>query len=395
MSYEPGAPTPQGFIPLSVPEIRGNEWKYIKECLDTGWVSTAGHYVERFEESIAEYVAAKYTVAVVNGTAALHIALLVAGIQPNDEVIVPALTFGAPANAVRYANAYPIFVDVEPDYWQLDVQKLADFLEKECRTENRYLTNSHTERRVRAILPVSVLGHPVDIDPIMDLAHQYDLVVIEDATESLGATYKGHRIGKLADISCFSFNGNKVITTGGGGMIATENESWAKKARYLTRQAKDDPLEYIHNEIGYNYRLTNIAAALGCAQVELLDEFVAAKRRIAATYISAFPGLLGVHPMQQAPWAESIFWMFTMLIDETKYGMDSRALLHKLEMAQIQSRPLWHPIHSLLPFANCFVYKVETANWLYQHALSLPCSVGLTQADQQRVIDVICDLPNY
>ena len=265
---EPGAPAVSGGIPLCVPEIRGNEWKYIKECLDTNFVSSVGPFVDRFERELAACVGSKYAVATVNGTAAIHIALLIAGVKPDDEVLVSTLTFIAPVNAIRYACAWPVFIDAEEQYWQMDPQRVVDFIEKGCVWKNSELRNKTTGRRLSAIMPVHILGHPVDMDPILEQAQKYNLPVIEDATESLGAKYKGRHAGTLGDIACFSFNGNKIITTGGGGMIVTDNEEWALKAKYLTTQAKDDPLEFIHNEIGYNYRLPNISAAMGCAQLE-------------------------------------------------------------------------------------------------------------------------------
>ncbi|MFH1428724.1 MAG: DegT/DnrJ/EryC1/StrS family aminotransferase, partial [Candidatus Margulisiibacteriota bacterium] len=246
-----------------MPEIRGNEWKYVKECLDTGWVSSSGDYVKKFEQHFADYTGAKYAIACVNGTSALHISLLITGIGADDEVIMPALTFVAPANAVRYVGAWPVFMDVQRDTWELDPEKLNDFINQECEYKNSCLINKNTGRQIKAIIPVHILGHPVDMDPILDIARRYELPVIEDATESLGAKYKGKNVGTIGDIACFSFNGNKIITTGGSGMIVTDNKAWADKAHYLTTQAKDDPLEYIHNEVGYNYRLPNILAAMG------------------------------------------------------------------------------------------------------------------------------------
>ena len=318
--FEPGALAPTGMIPLSVPEIHGNEWKYVKECLDSNWVSSAGPFVDRFERMVADYVGTGHAVATVNGTAALHLALLVASVKPNDEVLVPALTFIAPANAVRYAGAWPVFIDAEPAYWQMDAEKVLNFLEHRCRWANGELRNQHTGRRVRAILPVHILGHPCDIDPLVEIARRFNLVVIEDATESLGAMYKERMVGHLGNVACFSFNGNKVITTGGGGMIVTDNAAWAERARYLSTQAKDNPVEYIHNEIGYNYRLTNIQAALGCAQMESLPRFIETKRTIAAQYHESLGSVPGIAPMPEASWARSIFWMYTVLVNESLYG---------------------------------------------------------------------------
>jgi perosamine synthetase len=384
--FEPGAPGPAGFIPLCVPEIEGNEWKYVKECLDTNWVSSVGSFVDRFERELAAYVGAQYAVATINGTAALHIALLVAGVQPDDEVLISTLTFIAPANAAHYVGAWPVFIDAEPEYWQLDPQKVVDFLEQECRWADGELHNKTSGRRVRAILPVHILGHPVDIDPILEAARRYDLAVIEDATESLGAKYKGRMVGRLGDIACFSFNGNKIITTGGGGMIVTDNEEWARRAKYLTTQAKDDPLEYVHNQIGYNYRLSNVQAALGCAQVEQLEERITAKRRIAGAYSEALQAVPGITPMREAPWADSMFWLYTVLLNENQCGISSRALLGKLAEAGIQTRPLWQPLHRSPAYAHLNLRDCVVADQLNRAALSLPCSAGISQREIHAVV---------
>lgn len=389
LSFEPGAPVKNGGIPLCVPEIRGNEWSYIKECLDTNFVSSVGPFVDRFERELASQVSTHYAVATASGTAALHVALLVAGVEPEDEVLVSTLTFIAPVNAIRYANAWPVFIDAEPLHWEMDTTKAIDFLEKECQWNAGELHNRHTGRRVRAIMPVHILGHPVDMDPIMEAARKYNLPVIEDATESLGAKYKEQMTGCLGNIACFSFNGNKIITTGGGGMIVTDNEEWARKAKYLTTQAKDDPFEFIHNEVGFNYRLTNIQAALGCAQLELLDEFITAKRRIAERYTQALANMPGLTAMRQAKWASSIFWLYTILVDDTQYGMDSRALIRKLAEQNIQARPLWQPAHLSPAHRAAFAMDCSVAERLNRQAVSLPCSVGLTDVQQERVLGIL------
>jgi perosamine synthetase len=387
----PGAPAPDGFVPLCVPEIRGNEWKYIKECLDTNWVSSVGSYVDRFEEVLAEEVNTRYAVATVNGTAALHIALHVAGVQPGDEVITSDLTFIAPANAIRYVGAWPVFIDAEPDYWQMDAVKLLSFLRDQCVWQDNALYDRATQRRVRAVLPVHILGHPVDMAPLLQAARAYNLAVIEDATESLGALYRGESVGHLGDIACFSFNGNKLLTTGGGGMIVTDNEDWARKARHLTTQAKDDPLEYTHSEIGYNYRLTNILAAMGVAQMEQLPLYLAAKREIAQCYELTLGSLPGLTLMAEAPWAQSAFWLYTILIDEALFGMNSRQLLNVLAAQKIQARPLWQPMHLSAAHAGAQASDCSVAERLNRDGLSLPCSVGLSAQDQSRVIDAISE----
>lgn len=381
--FEPGAAAGQGVIPLCVPEIRGNEWKYVKECLDDNWVSSVGEFVDRFEHAVADYVGAPYAVACVNGTAALHIALLVAGVLPDDEVLVSALSFIAPANAIRYTGAWPVFIDAEEDYWQMDVNRVAHFLENECEWSNGTLRNRQTKRRVSAILPVHILGHPVDMDPLMELAQRYHLAVIEDATESLGATYRDRSVGRLGHIACFSFNGNKIITTGGGGMIVTDNEAWAKRAKYLTTQAKDDPIEFVHGEIGYNFRLSNLLAAVGVAQMELLSDYVRIKRNIAGKYERAFAGIPSIRCMQQAEWAFSTYWLYTILVADGP--TDSRGLMRDLDQNNVQARPLWQPLNQSPVYAKSGT-QCPVAERLNRLAVSLPCSVGLTDEQQDQVI---------
>jgi len=389
LSFEPGSPAPPGFIPLCVPEISGNERAYIKDCLDTNWVSSVGAFVNSFEKMLAEYVGTKYAVATTSGTAALHIALLVAGVQQDDEVLISTLTFIAPANAIRYVGAWPAFIDAEPQYWQMDPQQVVDFLENKCKWRHGALFNKITHRRVRAIIPVHILGHPCDMDPILEIARKYNLRVIEDAAESLGAQYKGLMVGHLSDISCFSFNGNKIITTGGGGMLVTDNEAWARKARYLTTQAKDNAIEYIHNEIGYNYRLTNIQAAMGCAQLEQLDSFIKSKRRIAATYTEVLKDIAGIETMPQASWAKSTYWMFTILFNSTERKNGSRKILNALNESKIQTRPLWQPMHLSSAHKGSQHSPCPVAERLNRDALSLPCSIGISDDELQFVIDAL------
>ncbi|HEY9428674.1 MAG TPA: LegC family aminotransferase [Gemmatimonadaceae bacterium] len=385
----PGAPAAAGFVPLCVPELRGNEWTYVKECLDTNWVSSVGAYVDRFEHAMADRVGVAHAVATVNGTAALHIALQLAGVRADDEVLVSTLTFIAPANAIRYVGAHPVFIDAEPDHWQMDTAKLASFLENDCERQGGELRDRATGRRVSAIVPVHILGHPVEMGAVLELAKRYGLKVVEDATESLGATWRGRPVGQLGDIACFSFNGNKLITTGGGGMLVTDDEALAKRARHLTTQAKDDPIEYVHAEVGYNYRLTNVLAALGVAQMEVLDEYIEQKRAIAARYAEGLGDVPGITLMSEAPWARSVFWLYTVLVDERVYGMDSRALLRTLGERKIQSRPLWQPLHLSGAHRGESTTECPVAERLNREALSLPCSVGLSESEQARVIEAI------
>lgn len=376
-------------IPLSVPCLRGNEWAYVKECLDANWVSSVGSFVDRFEGMAAKALGVGHAVATVNGTAALHVALKLAGVEAGDEVLVSDLTFIAPANAVRYLGAWPVFVDAEPRYWQMDPQKLRDFLRKECSRADGALRNRRTGRRVAALLPVHILGHPCDMATILEEAGAAGLPVVEDATESLGVLYGGRAAGSFGRMSCMSFNGNKILTTGGGGMLATADPELARRARYLTTQAKDDPVEYVHGEVGFNYRLTNVLAAIGVAQMERLESHVADKRATARAYTAALSGVPGIRCPEEPPGAFSTFWMYTILVEEKAAGGDSRALLRRLATAGIQSRPLWQPMHLSPAHRGSYATDCSVAERLYRDALSLPCSVGISEAEIGRVVSAI------
>lgn len=376
-------------IPLSEPNISGNEWRYVKDCLDTGWVSSVGKYVDRFEAEFARVVGARYAVAAVNGTAALHVAMLLSGVQRDDEVILPALTFIAPANVVRYLGAWPAFVDVDPDYAQMDARELERFLREDCTHSRGEVRNRHTGRRLAAVVPVDILGHPCDLGRIRALATEFGLRVLEDATESLGARYQEHTLGSVSPLSAFSFNGNKLLTTGGGGMLAMDDPTLAERARYLTTQAKDDAVEFVHGAVGYNYRLTNVQAAIGCAQLEQLEKFLDVKRRIARRYETELQGVAGLTPMREAPWAVSAFWMYTVRIDAERFGCGSRDLMHALAKEGIQSRPLWQPLHRSPAHPSSFARACPVADAWYRNGLSLPCSTGLTDNQQTRVIDAV------
>ncbi len=373
-------------IPLSAPEIAGNEWRYVKDCLDSGWVSTAGAFVERFEIEFAARLGARYAVATMNGTSALHLALQAAGLRPEDEVLMPSFTFIAPANAVRYAGAWPVFVDAEPETWQMDPARVVHFLERQCSWTGSGLCNRATGRRIGAVLPVHVLGHPVDLAPILAVAERFGLPVVEDAAESLGARYRGRPVGRLGQIACFSFNGNKLMTTGGGGMLVTDDAALARQARYLGTTARDDALEGVHGAVGYNYRLTNLQAAMGCAQLERLDDLLAAKRRIAARYGVALAGLPGVQVMPEADWAESAFWLYSIRLDAESAGLDARALRARLARAGIETRTFWQPLHLSPAHGGAPCLGGSVAERLHREILSLPCSCGLAPDEQDAVI---------
>ncbi|NJL74795.1 MAG: DegT/DnrJ/EryC1/StrS aminotransferase [Saprospiraceae bacterium] len=278
-------------IPLSVPHLAGNEWQYVKECLDTGWVSSVGSYVTKFEQMVAEFAGVKYGVACVNGTAALHISLRLCGVGSRDYVILPNITFIASANAVTYTNAEPIFIDVDAATWQMDLDVLEAFLKNDTFLDSNRLYLKANGQAIKAIMPVHVLGNMCDMPRLMQLAEQYHLMVVEDSTEALGSYWKGKHAGSFGKLGNFSFNGNKIISTGGGGVIVTDDEYLAKQAKHLTTQAKVSADEYIHDEIGYNYRLVNVLAAIGVAQMEQLPAFIEKKKYMFDFYATHLQGV--------------------------------------------------------------------------------------------------------
>lgn len=375
-------------IPNATPFLGGNEWKYLKECLDTNWVSSAGTFVERFERELAAYVGVPYAIATVNGSAALHVALRAAGVGPDDEVIVPTLTFIATASAISHCGARPVFLDSEPASWGLDPHRLEEFLDRECERRDGRVVDRATGRRIAAVLVVHLYGHPCDLDPLLELGRRWGLPLVEDAAESLGALYRGRRVGCDGLVGCLSFNGNKIITTGGGGMVLTRDAALAARVRALTTQARSDPLEWVHDEVAFNYRLTNIQAALGAAQLEQLEDFLARKRQTAAHYQAALGALDGVTVFHEAPWACSNYWMPAVLLDWRRCA-DVRALIRDLNGDGIQVRPIWYPLHRQRPFRGARVGVVAVADRLWERGLLLPCSVGITAEERQAVIEAL------
>ena len=369
-------------IPLCEPVLGGRELEYLTDCIETGWVSSVGDYVVRMEKALAGYIGTKYAVACNCGTSALHISLILSGVNAGDEVIVPTVTFIATVNPVRYVNAFPLFVDCD-EYCNIDVARVRRFLDQECVVRDGATINKETGRRVAAIIPVHVFGTPADMDPILELAQEYHLAVIEDATESLGSLYKGNRCGGLAPIGCLSFNGNKIVTSGGGGAILTNDEAVAKRAKYLTTQAKEDGIEYIHHSVGYNYRMNNVLAAIGLAQLETLEERMAAKRANFVRYENA----LGSDRLLQEPsWSGSNRWFYGYLCSDA--GAKERVLEACLA-ADIQVRPLWHPIHLQRPYEDMRPYGITKALWFYDRLVNLPCSVNIAPEQIDQVVAVI------
>jgi aminotransferase in exopolysaccharide biosynthesis len=379
------------FIPLCVPSIRGNEWKYVKECLDTAWVSSAGPFVDGFEKKVAEYCGVRFGVACSSGTAALHVALRLAGVEAEDEVIVPTLTFIATANSVSYLGAKQVFMDCD-DYYNIDVEKTFEFLEKETVFRNNATYNRHTNRRIAAVVPVHVYGNAVRMKELMRACQVRNIKIVEDATESLGTVYcdgelSGRHAGTVGDIGCLSFNGNKVITTGAGGMILTDNEEFAKRARYLTTQAKDDEVMWVHNAVGYNFRLSNIQAALGVAQLEQLPGYLEIKRRNYEHYAREIQEIPGLRLGNVPPYAKNNYWMYPLQIDAQRCGKDRDALMKHLAAKKIQSRPVWLLNHEQKPYLGCQHYRIERAYGLWKSTLNLPCSVDLKEEEISRVIE--------
>jgi perosamine synthetase len=372
---------------LSGPNIAGNEWKYVKECLDTGWVSSVGSYVTKFENMVAEFAGCKYGVATSNGTTALHIALLLAGVKQDDYVIAPNVTFIASINSIKYTGADPILIDVDPETWQMDLDLLEEFLENETDERDGELFYVKDGRTIRGIMPVHVLGNICDMDRFMKIASSYKLKVIEDATESLGTYYKGKHTGGFGLMGCFSFNGNKIITTGGGGVIVTNDDELAKKAKHLTTQAKSDAFEYVHDEIGYNYRLVNVLAAMGVAQMELLPSFIKRKKEIAAFYRNVLSDLGDIQFQKIESAVDCNMWLFTIMTGKQK------EVLKLLNDNQLQSRPFWVPMNQLRMFKEDVYYtKEDKSDFIYQRCLSIPCSTNITDEEMTTVTDKIKSL---
>ena len=378
-------------IPLSVPSLKGNEWEYVKECIDTEWVSSAGKYVELFEEKIAEYTGAKYAVACVNGTAAIQVSLRLAGVVSGDEVIVPTLTFIAPVNAIAYNGASPVFMDADK-YYNIDVEKTIEFINKETVFKDVFTFNKRTNRKITAIIPVHVFGHAVWLDELVQLCEERNISIVEDAAESMGTRYingehSGNHTGTIGLLGCLSFNGNKIMTTGGGGMILTDDADLAEKAKYLTRQAKDDRVRYIHNEIGYNFRLTNIQAALGVAQLEQLPYFLEQKKKNHEQYLTGVMNIDGLSIAPVPDYADNNHWMNILQIDEQMLEVDRETLMDRLEKKGIQTRPVWHLNHLQKPYENCNSYEIINAQTLVNNSLCLPSSVNLQNQEIKSIIN--------
>jgi len=372
----PAAP-PDATVALHEPSFGGREWDYVKDCIDTGWVSSVGSYVDRFEQMLAERVDVPSAVATVNGTAAIHAALLIAGVQPNDEVVIPTLTFVATANAVAYCGAVPHFVDSSWLTLGMDPTRLTRYLASIGERRGSNFVNRATGRVIRVVMPMHAYGHPVDLEPIAELCRDLGIMLVEDAAEALGSSYKGRPAGGLGDLGVLSFNGNKTITTGGGGAIVTRDKSLAERAKHLTTTARlKNGWRFDHDMVGYNYRLPNLNAALGCAQLEQLDSFLARKRALALRYQKAFTGIGGVRGFVEPPFATSNYWLNVLLLDEAV--SDARdVVLDRTNKAGLQTRPCWTLMHRLPMFRDCPRDNLSVAEAIDACLINIPSSPSL------------------
>lgn len=362
---------------LHEPQFQGNEWLYLKECLDSTFVSSVGKFVDRFEAELAAYTGARHAVAVVNGTAALHVALMLAGVREGDEVLVPTLTFVATANAVRYCGATPHFVDGEESTLGMAAAPLREYLGRITEQRNGQCVNTITGKVIRALVPMHTFGHPADLDGLLSIARDFNLALVEDAAESLGSFYHGRHTGTFGLMGTLSFNGNKVVTTGGGGAILTDDPALARRAKHLTTTAKlPHRWAFEHDEVGYNYRMPNINAALGCAQLEQLPDFLAAKRRLHGRYRDAFAGVLHMRLVGEPDGCHSNYWLQTLLLDEPAAGQRD-AVLEACNEAGFMTRPVWNLMHRMKPYQGCPCAPLPVAESLEQRVINLPSSTFL------------------
>lgn len=362
---------------LHEPRFAGNEWQYLKECLDSTYVSSVGKFVDRFEAELAEYTGANHVIAVVNGSAALHVSLLLAGVQPNDEVLIPAMSFVATANAVSYCSATPHFVDSDPVTLGMATDSLRDYLVDVSDMRSGQCVNRQTGRIIRALIPMHTFGHPVDIEGLMSMARDFNLVLIEDAAEALGSTRNGQHAGTFGLMGTLSFNGNKTITTGGGGAILTNDIEIAKKAKHLTTTAKSPHRwNYTHDQIGFNYRLPNLNAALGCAQLEQLPGFLLSKRNLFDRYSEEFSGISGAKIVVEPDGCRSNYWLQALLLEDTTCG-ERDSILAATNDAGLMTRPVWTLLNQLQPYADCPAMPLTIAGSLAQRLINLPSSPGI------------------
>ncbi|OVE81673.1 aminotransferase DegT [bacterium K02(2017)] len=362
---------------LNQPCLQGNESKYVQECLNTGWVSSAGSFVDKFESMLAEYTGSQYAIAVGNGTAALHTSLILADVKADDEVLIPALTFVATANAVSYCGANPHFVDCDENSLGVNAKKLSAYLEEISELKSDGLYNKNTGRKISALIPVHVFGHPADLDPLLEICNKYKIKMVEDATESLGSFYKEKHTGLFGQLSALSFNGNKILTTGGGGAILTNDKDLANKAKHLTTTAKKDHTwDYFHDAIGYNYRLPNINAALGCAQLEILPKILIEKRKLAHQYQEAFDKIDGLSLLVEPNYGKSNYWLNGIVLDKDQQQHRDE-ILNMTNKGHIQTRPIWTLLNKLPMYVDCEKMDLKISEGFEKRVINIPSSVNI------------------
>ena len=364
-------------VALHSPTFEGNEWLYLKECLDSTYVSSVGKFVDRFEHDLSKYTGAKYAISVVNGTAALQIALKLAGVKAGDEVLIPALTFVATANAVTYCNATPHFIDSEEQTLGVDAAKLREYIISNTSQQSGHCINRNTGNVIRALVPMHTFGHPSDLENLLSIAHDFNIALVEDAAESLGSYYIGQHTGTFGLLGTLSFNGNKTITTGGGGAILTNNADLARHAKHLTTTAKlSHAWEFRHDEIGYNYRMPNINAALGCAQLEQLPGKLESKRNLFKKYQQAFADIEGIRHFSEPKNCHSNYWLQTLLLDENQ-SKERDLVLEATNSSGIMTRPAWVLLNELSHFKDSPSANLASAQSLARRIINIPSSPGL------------------
>ncbi|MBI3036856.1 DegT/DnrJ/EryC1/StrS family aminotransferase [Candidatus Woesearchaeota archaeon] len=362
-------------IPVSEPLLGGNEEKYVLECIRSSWISSLGKFIPEFEEKFAKFCGTKYGVSVMNGTVALQLALAALGIKNGDEVIMPDLTFVATANAVMHAGAKPVFVDAEQDTWNIDTEKIAAAITK----------------KTKAIIPVHLYGHPCNMDAVMKIAEERNLLVIEDAAEAHGAEYKGKKAGSIGNVGCFSFYGNKILITGEGGMCVTNDKKLSERMHFLKDHAMDKERRYFHPEIGYNFRMTNVQAAIGLAQLEQIEKFIAAKRKNAEIYNSLLKDVKGLTLQHEMPWAKNVYWMYSILVEDD-FGRSRDELMKLLKAEGVDTRPFFYPMHQLPMYSEGHGdNEFPVASELALKGINLPSSVKLTADDIRYVCNAIAE----
>lgn len=375
-------------IPLSVPYLEGNELKYVEQCIKTGWISSAGEYVNTFEESIKNYVSSSHAIACMNGTVGLQIALHVAGVRKSDMVLTTNLTFVATLNSISYCDATPVLFDIDKKTWQIDLNLVQMWLDENTALESHdgqlICKHKQTHQKISAIVPVHVLGGMVDMDKLLEISKTHHIPIIEDSTEALGSFYNGQHSGTFGRMGVFSFNGNKIISTGGGGMVVTNHPDLAKKTKHLTTTAKTSQLDYFHDEVGYNYRLVNVLAAIGVAQMENFDLILKKKKTITQTYLNELSELEGLIFQEHYPRTSPNGWLFTFRSPK------SRELLNHMNKQKIQTRPFWTPMNMLPMYSKCeYVNRNDVTAQIFNECVSIPSSSNLSSLDQEKVVETI------